>query len=197
MKDESVKFVFAFVKGKAIGYHFLEGSDRFEAFGNEREYFPFVFGRGSAKDTAEAKNLLREWLDYCGFPGTAIHEDDVEPDGLKVYYPKPTMKSKWAPEEVGGILEEEGVKAQGKVVENEWITLFGETIEGDMDEREDRLWCGGTWIVLERRIGSQWITPLLSSHTEQDIREMVQGWRKNRAAKKKIQEDLQERKEKE
>ena len=197
MKNESVKFVFAFVKGKAIGYHFLEGSDRFEAFGNEREDLPFAFGRSSAKDAAEAKNLLREWLEYCGFPGTAIHEDDVEPDGLKGYYPKPTMKSKWTPGAVRRILLQEGVKNPDKVVENEWITLFGETIEGDMDEREDRIWCGGTWIVLERRIGSQWITPLLSSHTEQDIREMVQGWRENRATKKKIQEDLQKRKEKE
>lgn len=197
MKAESVKFVFAFVKGKAIGYYEFEDYGWFEPFGNEREDFPFVFIRGKAKDAEEAKSLLREWLDCCGFPGTEIHEADVEPEGLKVYYPKPTMKSKWTPGAVRKILLEEGVKAPDKVVENEWITLFGETIEGDMDEREDRIWCGGTWIVLERRIGSQWITPLLSSHTEQDIREMVQGWRENRATKKKIQEDLQKRKEKE
>lgn len=196
MKEERVKFVFAFIKGKAIGYHELEGYGWFEPFGNGSGDFPFAFVQKRAKDAAKAKSLLREWLDCCGFPGTAIHEADVEPDGIHVPYPKATMESKWSPEEVRKILAEEGGKNPDKVVENKWITLFGETIEGDMDEREERIWCGGTWIVLEKRIGSQWITPVLSSHTEQDIREMVRGWRENRATKGKIREGIEKRKEK-
>lgn len=206
-----MKFVFAFVKGKPIGFNQVEwlgdsgGDDgypgaKWETFGNEGKIFPHAFNTCGSNSEEGAKAFLRKWLDACGFIGTEIRSAEAESeDGLHIPLPRAEISGGRDPEEVRSLLQEVYLEETGKTLyegllsekvrHNEWITLLGEDPYGEPTEKQERMWCGGTWLILEGRIGSAYITPIFSHHGKEFIVEMVRGYRARRATLEKLREE--------
>lgn len=200
-----MKFVFAFVKGQPVGFYMdtplgdeMDPAPEWETFGNEKEIFPRAFNSCGSNSQEEAKAFLRKWLDACGFLGTEIREAEGEADGLHVPLPRAEVVGGRAPEEVLSLLkkayQEETGKApreevlHGKVKHNEWVVLLRRDVYGDPTGEEERLWCGGTWLVLETRIGSPWITPVFPHHGEAFICGLLRGYLAQQATRKALRE---------
>lgn len=200
-----MKFVFAFVKGQAVGFYQdtplgdeVEAAPEWETFGNEKATFPRAFNSCGSNSAEGARAFLRGWLDACGFPGTEIREAEGEAEGLHVQLPRAEIVGGRAPEEVFHFLkkayQEEAGKTpreevlRGKVKHNEWVVLLRRDIYGDPTGEEERLWCGGTWLVLEASVGSQWITPVFPHHGEDFIRGLLRGYLAQQATRKALRE---------
>lgn len=201
-----MKFVFAFVKGQAVGFYRdiplgdeVDPAPEWETFGNEKEIFPRAFNSCGSNSAEAARGFLRRWLDACGFPGTEIREAEKASEGLHVPLPRAEIVEERDPDEVFALLqkaylEETGeapleVVLRGKVKHNEWIVLLRKDAYGDPTGEEERLWCGGTWLVLEASVGGQWITPVFPHHGEEFVRKLLRGYLAQQATRKALREE--------
>lgn len=201
-----MKFVFAFVKGQAVGFYRdiplgdeVDPAPEWETFGNKKAIFPRAFNSCGSNSAEGARASLRGWLDACGFPGTEIREAEGEAEGLHVQLPRAEIVGERDPDEILTLLQkaylEETGKAprgeilRGKVKRNEWVVLLRRDIYGDPTGEEERLWCGGTWLVLEASVGSQWITPVFPHHGEEFVRKLLRGYLAQQATRKALREE--------
>lgn len=200
-----MKFVFAFVKGQAVGFYQgtplgdeVEAAPEWETFGNGKAIFPRAFNSCGSNSAEGARGFLRGWLDACGFPGTEIREAEGEAEGLHVQLPRAEIVGGRDPDEIIHLLEKAYREETGeaprervlreKVKHNEWVVLLRRDAYGDPTGEEERLWCGGTWLVLEPRVGSPWITPVFPHHGEDFIRGLLRGYLAQQATRKALRE---------